>query len=150
MLHRRMRLEATSAVLGTPVPPREVDEAPPLGHERMYERMLDQVATMVGRIEDRATASMGKALARDLKHLKELDRNGEAFAAQELDDLARLLGASPASLADGRPALVAAVRDRTVGIEDYLDYHWRRLRRDDHLMRFASGALFERSWPPLR
>lgn len=151
MLHRRMRLEATAAALGTPVPPRGVDaEAPPIGHEKLYDRVLDQVQSMVGRIEDRTTASMGKAVARQIKYIKELDRNGDFFAAAEFDDLAALLGARPDALADGRRALVDRVRNGGVGMDDYLDYHWRRLRRDDHLMRVASGVLFDRSWPPLR
>lgn len=151
MLHRRMRLEATAAALGTPIPPRQVEaEAPPVAHAARYDRVLDQLQTMVGRIEDRATASMAKAVAREIKYIKELDRNGDAFAAQELADLTRLLDAPQTSLTDARPALVIAVREGRVGIEDYLDYHWRRLRRDDHLMRLASGALFERSWPDLR
>ena len=91
-----------------------------------------------------------KAIARQLKYLRELDRNGELFGAQELDDLGELLGRTPASLDEGRAALVDAVHDGTVAFEDYVAYHWRRLRRDDHLMRHASGALYERGWPDLR
>jgi hypothetical protein len=34
--------------------------------------------------------------------------------------------------------------------EDYLRYAWRQVQRDDYLMRTASGALRERTWPPLR
>ncbi|MGH2386324.1 MAG: phosphotransferase family protein, partial [Candidatus Limnocylindria bacterium] len=104
----------------------------------------------VGRIDDRATASLGKGIARQLKYLKELDRNGDLFATEELGDISGLLGKAQRSIRDARPALVAAVRDGGVGIEAYLDYQWRRLRRDDHLMRFAAGALHERSWPELR
>ncbi|MCZ7629174.1 MAG: RCC1 domain-containing protein [Microthrixaceae bacterium] len=37
----------------------------------------------------------------------------------------------------------------TVGFEDYVGHHWQRLRRDDHLMRHASGALYRRGWPEL-
>ncbi len=150
MLHRRMRLEATAAALGTPVPPRDVEDAPSKGHERLYDRLLDQLQTMVGRIDDLTTASMGKAVARQLKYLKELDRSGDLFAAEELDDISRLLEKPQPSLLDARPALVEGVRQGRVALVDYLDYHWRRQRRDDHLMRFASGALFDRSWPPLR
>jgi hypothetical protein len=151
MLHRRMRLEATAAALGTPVPPRElVEDAPRPAHDRMYDRLLDQMRLLVGRVEDPTTASIGKAVARQLKYLKELDRSGDFFAGEELEDIAQLLGRSVSSLDLARPELVEAVRSGTVGIDDYLDYHWRRLRRDDHLMRFASGALYDRSWPALR
>lgn len=149
-LHRRMRLDATSDALGLDRPGREVDEAPEPAHAGMYDRILEQLRAMVPRIEDRAAASSAKAIARQLKHLRELDRNGEVFGAQELDDLGQLLGRRPATLDEGRAALVDATHDGTVAFEDYVGYHWRRLRRDDHLMRHASGALFERGWPDLR
>jgi len=105
---------------------------------------------MVPRIEDRTAASSAKAIARQLKYLRELDRNGELFARAETDDLGSLLGRAPGSLDEGRAALVDAVHDGSVPFEDYVGYHWRRLRRDDHLMRHASGAMFERGWPELR
>lgn len=149
-LHRRMRLDAMSDAMGLDRPPREVEEAPEPAHAGMYDRILEQLRAMVPRIEDRTAASSAKAIARQLKYLRELDRNGEVFGAQELDDLGGLLGRPPASLDEGRAALVEAVHEGTVAFEDYVDYHWRRLRRDDHLMRHASGALFERGWPDLR
>lgn len=148
-LHRRMRLEATSDAMGFDRPPRAVDEAPEPAHSGMYDRILEQLRGMVPRIEDRTAASSAKSVARQLKLLRELDRNGELFGEQELDDLGELLGRTPASLDEGRAALVDATHDGTVEFEDYLAYHWRRLRRDDHLMRHASGALYERSWPDL-
>jgi aminoglycoside phosphotransferase (APT) family kinase protein len=150
MLHRRMRLEATADAMGLDIPGREVDEAPEPAHSGLYDTVLEQLRSMVPRIEDRTAANTGKAVARQIKYLKELDRNGTFFGAQELDDLGRLLGATPTSLEDGRSALVDAVYGGAVSFEDYLDYHWHRLRRDDHLMRHASGALYDRSWPPLR
>jgi aminoglycoside phosphotransferase (APT) family kinase protein len=149
-LHRRMRLDAMSDAMGLDRPPREVDEAPEPAHAGLYDRILEQLRGMVPRIDDPAAASTAKAIARQLKYLRELDRNGELFAAQELEDLGELLGRRPASLAEGRAALVDAVHEGRVAFEDYVAYHWRRLRRDDHLMRHASGALYERAWPPLR
>jgi aminoglycoside phosphotransferase (APT) family kinase protein len=149
MLHRRMRLDATADAMGLERPTSEVDEAPEPAHAGMYDRVLDQLRDMVPRIEDRTAASSAKAIARQLKHLRELDRNGEVFGAQELDDIGRLLGSSPASIDVGRSGLVDAVRAGDVTFEDYLDYHWRRLRRDDHLLRHASGALYDRGWPDL-
>jgi hypothetical protein len=149
-LHRRMRLDATSDAMGLDRPSRDVDEAPEPAHAGMYDRILEQLRAMVPRIEDRTAANSAKAIARQLKYLRELDRNGELFGAQELDDLGELLGRTPASLDEGRAALVDAVHDGTVAFEDYVAYHWRRLRRDDHLMRHASGALYERGWPDLR
>jgi aminoglycoside phosphotransferase (APT) family kinase protein len=149
MLHRRMRLEATSDAMGLDRPDRTVDEAPEPAHDAMYDRILDELRDMVPRIEDRTAANSAKAIARQVKYLRELDRNGALFGSQEMDDLAQLLGTSPSGLSSGRRALVEAVSDGSVSFEDYMGYHWRRLHRDDHLMRHASGALFDRSWPDL-
>jgi hypothetical protein len=148
-LHRRMRLEATADAMGFPRAPRAVDVAPEPSHDGMYERVLGQLKDMVPRIEDRTAASSAKAIARQLKLIRALDRNGELFAGQERDDLGELLGRAPATLPEGRRALVEAVTAGTIAFDRYLDYHWRRLRRDDHLMRDASGAIYERSWPEL-
>jgi len=152
-LHRRMRLDATCDAMGLPKPGREVDEAPEPAHSGMYDRILEQLRSMVPRIEDRTAVNTTKAIARQLKYLRELDRNGELFAAQEREDIAELLGRRPESLEsldEGRAALVDATHEGKVAFEDYVAYHWRRLRRDDHLMRHASGALYERAWPDLR
>jgi aminoglycoside phosphotransferase len=148
-LHRRMRLEATADAMGFARAPRAVEEAPEPAHAPMYDHVLEQLRDMVPRIEDRTAANGAKAIARQLKYLRELDRNGELFDAQELDDLGRLLGERPVSAMEGRRALVDAVHGEAISFEAYLDYHWRRLRRDDHLMRHASGALYERGWPDL-
>lgn len=150
ILHRRMRLDATCDAMGLDRPPREVDEAPEPAHSPMYDRILEQLRAMVPRIEDRTAANSAKSVARQLKYLRELDRNGELFGRQELDDLGSLLGRVPDSVDDGRASLLDAVHDGSVSFEDYVGYHWRRLRRDDHLMRHASGAMYERHWPDLR
>jgi prepilin-type processing-associated H-X9-DG protein len=150
MLHRRMRLEATSAALGLPVPSRDVDDAPAKDYSPMFDQVLDQLSAIAGESGERATATRAKAAARTVKHLRELDRSGDLLAMQEREDIARLLGRAAPDATEARRALVDAVRAQRVSFADYVDYHWRRLRRDDHLMRFASGAMFDRSWPPLR
>ena len=149
MLHRRMRLDATADAMGLDRPPREVEEAPEPAHTALYDEILGQLRSLLPSIGDRGAANRAKAIARQLKVLQELDRNGGLFAERELDDLGRLLGRRPAALDEGRAALVDAVHRGAVAIEDYLDYHWARLRRDDHLVRRASGALYHRGWPDL-
>src|SRR3546814_6096686 len=103
-LHRRMRLDATSDAMGLPRPSRDVEAAPEPAHAGMYDRILGQLRDLVPRIEDRSAASSAKAIARQLKYPRELDRSGAVFGAQELDDLGRLLGRTPASLDEGRGA----------------------------------------------
>jgi aminoglycoside phosphotransferase (APT) family kinase protein len=150
-LHRRMRLEALFDVLGTERPSREVDdEAEPTEFAVFYDVVLRQLKDIAERVDDRLASTQAKGAARQVKFLKELYRNGAHFDAQELDQICGLVGRRIGSLEEGRAALVAAVTDRKVTIDDYLLYHWNRLRHDDHLMRHASGALYTRTWPELR
>ena len=150
MLHRRMRLTAQADAMGIELPSRDVgDEADPAAHAGLYDVVLGQLRGIVERSDDRAVSSLAKGAARQVKYLKEIDRNGRTFEARELDDIGRLLGRMPKSLAEGRAELADAARDGRVGFEDYLLYHWARLTRDDWMMRSASGAMYERGWPEL-
>jgi hypothetical protein len=57
-----------------------------------------------------------------LKYLKEVDRAGD---------------------------LEPAAQSRELSDADYVRELWRQVQRDDYLMREASGALRDRTWPPL-
>ncbi|MGD9797312.1 MAG: phosphotransferase [Acidimicrobiia bacterium] len=151
MLHRRMVVTALAELAGLPLPPRQVDEeAEPSPQNVMYDGLLDNLSAVVPQIEDRAASTVVKGVARHLKYLKELDRNGRRFEAQELDDIRATTGTTFDDLATARPALAEAAREGRVPAEDYLRYHFRRMTRDDWLMRTASGAMFDRAWPELR
>lgn len=148
MLHRRMRLQAIAAAIGLELPGREVEgEDDALPHHALFDVVLGQLGQVVARSDDRGVAALAKGAARNVKYLQELDRNGRRFAARELDDIGSLLGSPCSSLDEARPALAAAALEGRVPVEDYLLYHWRRMVHDDHLLRTASGALHERSWP---
>ena len=84
-----------------------------------------------------------------MKYLKEIDLSGPAFAAAELDDLAGLLGYRPATVRAGRAAVAERAHSGTVDDGRYIQYLWRQVQRDDYLMREASGALRQRTWPSL-
>jgi hypothetical protein len=145
-----MRLTAQADAMGIPLPGRDVGaEAESGSHAYLYDVVLDQLKTIAQRVDDRVAANLAKGAARQVKYLKEIDRNGSLFDAHELDDIARLLGRRPDSLDDGRADLAAAARDGRVAFEDYLLYHWDRLVRDDWLMKASSGAMYERGWPAL-
>ncbi len=151
MLHRRMVLTALADLAGIDVPDREIEvEAQAEPHNTMYDGLLDNMAAIVPRIADASAARVVKGVARHLKYLKEVDRNSALFDAQELDDVNGLLGTRFTGLPEGRPALAEAAREGSVALEDYLMYHYRRMARDDWMMRTASGAMFERAWPALR
>lgn len=150
MLHRRMRLQALGMALGLDLPPREPAElAEPRGHAAIYDNLLRQLQVMVPRIEDRQASNLAKGMARQIKYLKAVDRDGALFERQELAEIAGLLGRSPDGLDAGRADLAEAARAHRVSLEAYFRYHWNRMVRDDHLMREASGRLFDRSWPAL-
>jgi aminoglycoside phosphotransferase len=150
MLHRRMRLTAQADAIGIELPGREVhDEAPPLQHAALYDAVLGQLRDIVDGVDDRAASNRAKSAARQVKYLKELDRNRAFFEAHELDDLGRLLGSTPATVTAGRVELATAARDGKVELDEYLLYHWARLTRDDWMMREASGGMYERDWPEL-
>ena len=150
MLHRRMRLTAQADAMGIELPGREVGgEAQPRAHAALYDAVLGQLKGIVDRADDRAVSSLAKGAARQVKYLKEIDRNGQLFEERELDDIGRLLGKAPSSLDEGRADLANAARDGNVGFEDYLLYHWARSTRDDWMMKPSSGAMYERGWPAL-
>ena len=151
MLHRRMVLTALADLAGMPMPSRHVDtEAEVSPQNIMYDGLLDNLAAIVPRVADRSAATVVKGVARHLKYLKEIEHNGNLFVQEELTDINALLGPTFDNLAEGRPALAESARADRVNVEDYLRYHYRRMVRDDWLMRSASGAMYERAWPPLR
>lgn len=150
MLHRRMRLEALGVALRLELPSRFVTgEAPPPEHAAMYDNVLGQLQILAPGIADKKASGRVKGIARKIKYLKEVDRNFRLFEQQELREIGHLLGRDVHSTAAGRPALAQAARDHTVDLKSYFLYQWNRMVRDDHLMRTASGRMFERSWPPL-
>ena len=152
MLHRRLWLEAMAEVIGLQMD--AVDVAPPsepTDEGWLYEAMLVQLRdVMVPRIADPLARQRAKGLARVIKYLAAVDRDGSFYEAAELSDLAEILGRRAPSRREGRAAETAAVRAGEVSDADHLRYVWRRIARENELMRAASGALADRHWPPLR
>ncbi len=150
ILHRRLMIEALAQVIGLDLPPRKVEEEGELReHAYLYDTILDTLQVVVPRIEDRLASQWSKGIARVVKYLKEIDRSGALFAERELEDIGGLLGRRSDGLAEGRKALAEAAREGVVSDQDYVLYMWRQVVRDDHLLRLASGALHQRTWPPL-
>jgi aminoglycoside phosphotransferase (APT) family kinase protein len=150
MLHRRLSLEALARVMGLDLVGTELPEPPPPEEwHALYDLLLGNFQAIVPRVADPLANAWSKGAVRLVKHLKELDRSGRAFAEAELDDIAALLGTRPLSVAEGRAAVARANADGKVSDEDYVRYAWRRVQRDDELLRPASGALATRTWPDL-
>ena len=149
-LHRRLWLEALGAVMGLELEPPTTPEPTELSEwHHLYATTLGSLRTIVPRIEDPLAAQWTKGVARVVKYLQDLDASGRDFAELEREEIGALLGRRPGRLDDARAELAAAVRAGKVTDEDYVRYLWHKVLRDDHLMRHASGALHERTWPPL-
>jgi aminoglycoside phosphotransferase (APT) family kinase protein len=149
-LHRRLLLEALNAVMGLglhrPAPPGAVQPEP---WHHLYEDALGMLRTITPRIGDPLAAQWTKGVARILRYLEATDAAGRACAASELDETAAALGARPDSVTAARAALAEASRNGSVTDDDYIRHVWNQVMRDDFLMKPASGALHERTWPPL-
>ena len=123
MLHRRMRLTAQADAMGVELPGgRSSTRRRRCRTPRSTTRCSGNCAT-----SSTSPTTCGRApagAARQVKYLKELDRNRAGFEARELDDLGRLLERTPTTLAAGRVELAYGRRDGTVELDDYLLYHW--------------------------
>ncbi len=152
MLHRRLWLEALAAAIGLDLEPAEQKQGRARrDHDWMYDAVLGQLRdVIVPRTSDPLAAARGKGMARIIKYLAQVDVYGDYYARCELEDLSRLLGASPSSVADGRVDAAAAVGNGTVSDADYLRTLWRRMVRETELARPAMGVLADRHWPELR
>jgi aminoglycoside phosphotransferase (APT) family kinase protein len=150
-LHRRLWLESLAAVMELELDPPllpEPDDVPEW--HRNYALVLGSLRTIVPRIADPLASQWTKGVARMVKYLEDLDTSGRLFAELERDEIGALLGTRPLDLREGRADLADAARNGKVADEDYVTYLWHKVSRDDHLMRHASGALHNRSWPPVR
>jgi aminoglycoside phosphotransferase (APT) family kinase protein len=150
-LHRRLWLESLAAVMGLELEPPSLPEPADLSEwHHLYPTVLGSLQTIVPRIGDPVANQWTKGVARVVKYLQDLDASGREFNELEQDEISVLLGYRPDSLAEGRADLAEEARAGKVSDEDYVRYLWHKVLRDDHLMRHASGALHERSWPPVR
>jgi aminoglycoside phosphotransferase (APT) family kinase protein len=151
MLHRRLWLEALAEFVGLELTPAETPPPTDEGeHDWLYGALLDQLRdVVVPRIADPLARQRSKGFARIIKYLAEINRHGGFYESMELEDIASLVGERPASLVDGRRLVAAAVTSGTLSDEDYLRYQWRRVARENELLRPASGVMADRHWPPL-
>jgi len=152
ILHRRLWLEALAVAAAIDVSPAETPpQRAPRDHAWMYGALLEQLRdVIVPRISDPLASTRSKGLARAIKYLEQVDAYGGFFEACERNDLTELLGHVPATLAEGRDQLAAAVRLQRLSDQAYLGYLWRRVARETELARPAMGVLADRHWPPLR
>ena len=78
-----------------------------------------------------------------------MQRHGPFYDTCEIDDVEAALGERPADVDHARAAMAAAVGSGRIGTAAYLEYLWRRVARENELLRPASGVMADRHWPPL-
>jgi hypothetical protein len=122
MLHRRLLIEALAHVVGIDLPGFEPPSLPTTRQTYLFEAALDALRDILPAVQDPLAVRRTKGVARILKYLKEVDR------AEVREPDGRVGDASDAA---------------------YVRALWDEVQLDDYLMREASGALRERTWPPL-
>jgi aminoglycoside phosphotransferase (APT) family kinase protein len=152
VLHRRLWLEALAAANGLVLTPAATPRArDPHDSDWMYDAVLAQLRdVIVPRTTDPLAQARGKGIARIIKYLARVDTFGPYYEECELEDLEKLLGRRPDSVASGRADAAAAVVTGAVTDEDYILTLWQRIARETELARPSMGALADRHWPPLR
>ena len=102
----------------------------------MYDAVLAQLRdVIVPRTTDPLAQARGKGIARIIKYLARVDTYGPYYEECELQDLEKLLGRRPDSVASGRADAAAAVDGR------------HRVRRGLRPRRCGDGSPARRSWP---
>jgi len=147
-LHRRLCVEALADVLGISLPPYALPPEPARTDiDDLFDIVLSQLRHVVTpRITDSFALQRTKGLARVLKYLAESTRRSGDLDAQELDEVAALLGARPSSTAAARRDLAAAWRDGRLDAGQVIPALYRGIQRDNELLRGASGALADRHY----
>lgn len=149
-LHTRLTAEALAAATGTALPPAPDDDAVDTDATPYFDAVLEQLrVVVVPAIDDPFASQRAKSTARVLKYLREVDRAGNRPESAELDELARLLGARPSTVAEGRRALEAEVVAGRLGAVELLPYAWTRVQWEQRLRAGAMGVLATRHLPDL-
>lgn len=150
MFHRRLLIEALGHAAGMDMTPMRFE--PAAGdptNQPVFDATLEVLRAASRQSADPLAARWTKGAARLVKYLKECDRVGDDVDADERAELAALLGTAPSTIDEGRAELARRTMDGEIDVGDYVRQMWRSVQRDDYLMRTASGALYERTWPPL-
>ena len=104
---------------------------------------------MVPAVADPFASQRAKSAARVLKYLREVERAGDFPFEDELDEMTRLLGTRPTTVADGRRQLETEVVAGRFDAIDLLPYAWTRVQWEQRLRAGAMGVLATRHLPDL-
>ena len=114
--------------------------------DALFSHVLDDLRDVVAaRSTDRAVVAAAKNASKVLKYLQACDRHSASIEAMEMDALADLLGARPATVEAGRLALA----DAAIPFERALAFFALQTAGEGVLAADASGGIATRRYPPL-
>lgn len=145
-LNRRLLVAALAEATGITLAPKLPLQAAPTERTWLYDGVIDSLRHDIADAStDARVVAAAKNAAKVLKYLRDADRLGGLAEAQDLADLAELLGARPASVAEG----IAALRASGAAFETVLRFFAAHTARDSQLAASASGGLAHRGFPAL-
>jgi aminoglycoside phosphotransferase (APT) family kinase protein len=151
-LHRRLLLECLADAIGLALPPVALPVAPAQSDlDDLFTIVLDQLRhVVVPRIADPFAVQRTKGMARVLKYLAKATQLRPQIEAEELSDLTNALGdTAPTTLLAARFEFDEQVRGGSLDDVAALLVMHRRIRRENELLRDASGVLADRHHAPL-
>ncbi len=147
-LNRRLLVEALAEAAGVMVAWPPPVAAGATDRAALFAGVLDDLRdVVVARSTDGQVIAKAKNAAKVVKYLEAWDRLGPAMEQAECQALAALLGTT--TLAEGRAALVQAVRGGRLGFAQALDVFAGQAVRDAQLASGASGGIASRHYPAL-
>ncbi len=151
VLYSRATVECLAEAIGIELEPVSMPEPVPTPRSPMFDVVLENLRDeQLPQIDDGYRAYRMRTTIRLLEHLRLSERLGPAIDALELDDLARLLGHRPSSLAQGDAELQQLVlgsgpeRDA-----ELVRYFYRRVTREETLLKPAMEEMAMSTLSPI-
>lgn len=150
-LNRRLLLEAIDAAEGRSATAPATIDTTPKEYDRLFAQVLEDIrSSVVPGCGDAGDAALkAKDVAKAVKFMRQLYNIGQEVEQWEINELTRLLGASPDSLESGRYALSARLRSREIDVGSAYPFFRQSAAYETQLASGAMGALATRHFPPL-
>ena len=149
-LNRRLLVEALADANSIALPCGEAVAVGPTPRTSLYDSVIEDLRTEIAAISSEPrVVSAAKGAAKVLKYLRENDRLGNHFVAQDLAALEAILHFRPASVGDGQVALLDAMQAGAITFTDVLGYFAGCVEREAALAASASGGLSTRGFPAI-
>ena len=149
-LNRRLLVEALAQAnrIATVVETRRSEG--PTDASPLFAHVLEELRSVITpRSADAAVIASAKSIAKIVKYLDALDRDGAAVERRRQAATAALVGGNVEPGADAEVAVAEAVSSGRVGFEQALAFFADRASDDALLAAGASGGIARRSYPPL-